>query len=181
MIRNECFRRDWIEAKRNELGVVDAVLLEKCIHALQLLGMLATTGLDFVFKGGTSMILLLKRIRRLSSTLTLPPRFRMPGVWAFFRFSRKIHRLYVLTPMTEASTVCLAANTSSSTICPPSQTVKITLCLMFFRKGISIPSPNDNGSMHRLSRLIKTLTWSCRRLMPFSPTSLPPSHLIRLA
>ena len=85
MIRNECFRRDWIEAKRNELGVVDAVLLEKCIHALQLLGMLATTGLDFVFKGGTSMILLLKRIRRLSIDIDIASAIPDAGNLGFFQ------------------------------------------------------------------------------------------------
>ena len=40
--------------------------MEKCIHALQLLGLLAESGLPFVFKGGTSMVLLLDRLRRLS-------------------------------------------------------------------------------------------------------------------
>ena len=40
--------------------------MEKCIHALQLLGLLAESGLPFVFKGGTSMVLLLDRLRRLT-------------------------------------------------------------------------------------------------------------------
>lgn len=44
----------------------DPGLLEKCIYALQLLGLLADSGMPFVFKGGTSMVLLLEHLRRLS-------------------------------------------------------------------------------------------------------------------
>ncbi len=66
MIHKHCFRREWIDAKRTELAIADSVLLEKCIHALQLLGLLSGSELGFVFKGGTSMILLLERLRRLS-------------------------------------------------------------------------------------------------------------------
>lgn len=66
MIQQHCFSREWMDAKRAELAIADSVLLEKCIHALQLLGQLAGSELEFVFKGGTSMILLLERLRRLS-------------------------------------------------------------------------------------------------------------------
>jgi len=66
MIQQHCFSRGWMDSKRGELAIADSVLLEKCIYALQLLGQLAGSELDFVFKGGTSMILLLERLRRLS-------------------------------------------------------------------------------------------------------------------
>jgi len=66
MIQQHCFDRTWIDARQAELGLRDPGLLEKCIHALQLLGLLAESGLPFVFKGGTSMVLLLERLRRLS-------------------------------------------------------------------------------------------------------------------
>jgi len=66
MIQQRCFDREWIEAQQAELGLREPGLLEKCIHALQLLGLLAESGLPFVFKGGTSMVLLLDRLRRLS-------------------------------------------------------------------------------------------------------------------
>jgi hypothetical protein len=42
------------------------VLLEKTIYAFALLDALAARGLDFIFKGGTSLLLRLPRIRRLS-------------------------------------------------------------------------------------------------------------------
>ncbi len=66
MIADECFSGEWQARKREELGGCDPVLLEKTIHAFTLLDALASRGLDFVFKGGTSLLLRLPRIRRLS-------------------------------------------------------------------------------------------------------------------
>ncbi len=66
MLTPRCLKPDWILGKANELKPVDPLLLEKCIHALALLGHLAESGLDFLFKGGSSMLLLLDPIRRLS-------------------------------------------------------------------------------------------------------------------
>lgn len=66
MIANQCFTKEWITRKREEMGSVDPVLLEKSIHALALLCALSESSLQFVFKGGTSIILLLKEFHRLS-------------------------------------------------------------------------------------------------------------------
>ena len=66
MISPNCFTNDWISAKKDEIGAVDPGILEKSIHALALLDHLAGSGLDFVFKGGTSLLLHLSPIRRLS-------------------------------------------------------------------------------------------------------------------
>lgn len=67
MIQEQCFTKEWIDGKRKHLRVTDPGLLEKCIYALQLLGQLSEKNrVDFVFKGGTSLILLLANIRRLS-------------------------------------------------------------------------------------------------------------------
>jgi hypothetical protein len=66
MISQKCLSKEWIESKRSELKPVDPGLLDKCIHAFVLLCGLADSGLPFVFKGGTSLVLLLKTIRRLS-------------------------------------------------------------------------------------------------------------------
>lgn len=66
MISGECFTSGWQARKREELGGCAPVLLEKTIHAIALLDALAEQGLDFVFKGGTSLLLRLPRIRRLS-------------------------------------------------------------------------------------------------------------------
>lgn len=66
MISEICFTADWLEKKRKELGNVDPVLLERALHAFALLGHLAESGLEFVFKGGTSLLLHVPAIRRLS-------------------------------------------------------------------------------------------------------------------
>ena len=66
MVADQCFTEAWQARKREELGGCDPVLLEKTIHAFVLLDALAVRGLRFVFKGGTSLLLRLPRIRRLS-------------------------------------------------------------------------------------------------------------------
>jgi len=60
-----CFEKKWIidESTSNHLG--DTVL-EKYLHAFELLGRLVEEQLNFVFKGGTSIILRLNHLRRIS-------------------------------------------------------------------------------------------------------------------
>ncbi len=66
MIDGECFTSEYLQAQRGQFGLVDPLLLEKSIHALALLGLLTESGMPFLFKGGTSLLLHLPRIRRLS-------------------------------------------------------------------------------------------------------------------
>ena len=67
MIHQECFSRTWIEQISKELHYNDKNLIEKVIRALSLLEMLIKAGCPLVFKGGTSLMLLLKEnIHRLS-------------------------------------------------------------------------------------------------------------------
>jgi hypothetical protein len=66
MIAEICFTADWLENKRRELRGVDPSLLERALHAFALLGHLAESDLKFVFKGGTSLLLHVQVIRRLS-------------------------------------------------------------------------------------------------------------------
>lgn len=66
MIAEECLQRPWIEAQAERLRVRDKLLLERCIHALDLVARSRHAGLDFVFKGGTSLVLHLRPLRRLS-------------------------------------------------------------------------------------------------------------------
>ncbi len=66
MLTDQCFTKEWVLKKRREMGDVDPALLEKCVHAFALLSVLCESPLPFVFKGGTSMILLLNQFRRLS-------------------------------------------------------------------------------------------------------------------
>lgn len=66
IIQEKCFAKGWFDVQRQTMGRVDPGLLEKCVHALELVGQLVRLGIPFVFKGGTSMVLLLEDIRRLS-------------------------------------------------------------------------------------------------------------------
>jgi hypothetical protein len=66
MIAEICFTADWLDKKRKELRGVDPALLERALHAFALLGHLAESDLKFVFKGGTSLLLHVPVIRRLS-------------------------------------------------------------------------------------------------------------------
>ena len=66
MISRECFERQWVLKQASEIGCRNPVMLEKTIVALQLLGHLAESGLPIQFKGGTSLLLRLNPIRRLS-------------------------------------------------------------------------------------------------------------------
>jgi hypothetical protein len=68
MINPACFEKEWIEnfRKQKEFSRINPPVLEKMIHALYLLQNLKKQGLNFVFKGGTSLILLLENARRFS-------------------------------------------------------------------------------------------------------------------
>ena len=66
MIAEICFTADWLDKKRKKLKGVDPSLLERALHAFALLGHLAESDLKFVFKGGTSLLLHVPVIRRLS-------------------------------------------------------------------------------------------------------------------
>lgn len=68
MIRAECFQKEWIDNFREQklYGKINPPLLEKMIHALSLLQHLQKEGLNFIFKGGTSLILLLENSNRFS-------------------------------------------------------------------------------------------------------------------
>jgi len=68
MIKDWCFTEEWLEQFK-KLKVhkrIDKIILEKMIYALHLLESLKANGLDFVFKGGTSLVLLLKEGNRFS-------------------------------------------------------------------------------------------------------------------
>lgn len=64
-IKKHCFNADWIKTKKEELSG-DPILIEKTIHAFALLGYLIQAETDFVFKGGTSILLHVPQIKRLS-------------------------------------------------------------------------------------------------------------------
>jgi hypothetical protein len=68
MIKKHCFSDEWLEKfkKQKDHRRIDKIILEKMIYALHLVECLKSNGLDFVFKGGTSLVLLLEEENRFS-------------------------------------------------------------------------------------------------------------------
>jgi len=68
MINEKCFTEEWLDSfkKQKEHKRIDKIILEKMIYALHLLEHIKTHELDFVFKGGTSLVLLLDEGNRFS-------------------------------------------------------------------------------------------------------------------
>lgn len=68
MIKANCFTEEWLDQfkKQKDHKRIDKIILEKMIFSLHLLERLKANGLDFVFKGGTSLVLLLDEGNRFS-------------------------------------------------------------------------------------------------------------------
>ncbi len=60
MISRQTYSKEWIESFRKQKAyrTVNPPLFEKMIYALSLLEMLVVSGFDFIFKGGTSLMLM---------------------------------------------------------------------------------------------------------------------------
>jgi len=66
MISHDILNIDWLTTVSESLNRADKILLEKICRALLLLEGLVEANLDFVFKGGTAVMLLLEEPRRFS-------------------------------------------------------------------------------------------------------------------
>jgi predicted nucleotidyltransferase component of viral defense system len=68
MIRKESFTKEWMDNFKvnHQHKRINVTVLEKMIQALYLLEQLKIAGLEFVFKGGTSLVLLLQEGNRFS-------------------------------------------------------------------------------------------------------------------
>ena len=65
MIDINSLSSEWLDEKR-KLYAKDPSIMESMVHALYLLEQLKLSGLDFIFKGGTSLILILDQPKRFS-------------------------------------------------------------------------------------------------------------------
>lgn len=65
MILPESLHIDWIHSNRKKFHA-DPIIIEKVIRALVLLEALRSTNLNFIFKGGTSLMLMIQKPRRFS-------------------------------------------------------------------------------------------------------------------
>ena len=59
MIKKECFSPSWIDALSEKYNYRDKNLIEKVIHAFSLLEMLSSSGCPMVWKGGSSLMVIL--------------------------------------------------------------------------------------------------------------------------
>ncbi len=66
MISTNCLEIKWLNKITREKKIKDKILAEKVIQALFLLESLVSEKLNFVFKGGTALMLLLDNVKRLS-------------------------------------------------------------------------------------------------------------------
>lgn len=68
MIHKTCFTKEWLENVKHQhpQWSINPPLLEKMVYALSLVELLAHHGLNFIFKGGTSLALLLDTPKRFS-------------------------------------------------------------------------------------------------------------------
>lgn len=66
MISEYSYSKDWLNNLRSSNKGIDPSLCEKMIRALGLMEALIVNNLDFVFKGGTSLILLIEKPERFS-------------------------------------------------------------------------------------------------------------------
>lgn len=66
MILPSSFTKEWIEEKRSTYPKSDPTIIEKVIYALALVEQLSLTDFSFVFKGGTSLLLILPEPKRFS-------------------------------------------------------------------------------------------------------------------
>ena len=65
LLKTDCFLEKWLKDKSRDLSG-NPILIEKTLHAFALLGSLVQLEDNFVFKGGTSLLLHIPKIKRLS-------------------------------------------------------------------------------------------------------------------
>jgi hypothetical protein len=66
MIPQDHHTQEWLLEQQERHGMTDPIILEKAVFALTLLDLLARSELDFIFKGGTALLLHLPEPNRLS-------------------------------------------------------------------------------------------------------------------
>lgn len=80
MIHPETHTATWLTELRKKYPGKDPILLEKCVNALCLAEQLKLAGLEFIFKGGTSLVLLFEEIKRLSIDLDIIVETEEPAI-----------------------------------------------------------------------------------------------------
>jgi len=89
VIVDKSFTKEWIQAKRSAYKGADPGLIEKHIYAFELLHCLVKSEKEFVFKGGTSLHLILPDHRRLSTDLDIVGVFALDELSSLIEKSRQ--------------------------------------------------------------------------------------------
>lgn len=86
MIDKISLSTEWLQEKRKQYKR-DPMIMEAMIHALYLLDQLKQVGLDFIFKGGTCLILLMKKPLRFSVDIDIivPPNLQKEKLETFLQ------------------------------------------------------------------------------------------------
>ena len=71
MIKQEACTTEWLDSKVKEYEANSYDLAEKMTYAFTLLAHLKLSGLDFIFKGGTSMVLMIDEFHRFSKDIAI--------------------------------------------------------------------------------------------------------------
>lgn len=71
MIKKEAYSIEWLEAKVKEVDAASYDLAEKMMYAFTLLEHLKIKGLDFIFKGGTALVLMTEEFHRFSKDIDI--------------------------------------------------------------------------------------------------------------
>jgi len=71
MILQETYTKQWIESFRKQFKTADTGIIEKMIMALSLLEELANQKIEFIFKGGTALVLLFEKTLRFSTDIDI--------------------------------------------------------------------------------------------------------------
>lgn len=91
MIDKQSLTSVWFDSRRKIYKKADPSIMERMIYALYLLEQIQLSGLEFVFKGGTSLILLLNNAKRFSIDLDiiLPTGTRQDDIEVFLAKAAK--------------------------------------------------------------------------------------------
>jgi predicted nucleotidyltransferase component of viral defense system len=97
MISKETLQPEWIQKVSAENRKADKILVEKVIRALLLLEGLGESGLPFVFKGGTAVMLLQKNPKRFSIDIDIivPENTDFEALFAKFMEAKSLTRCEV--------------------------------------------------------------------------------------
>lgn len=71
MISENSYTTEWLDARVKEYEANSYDLAEKMVYAITLLEQLRFKGLDFIFKGGTSLVLMLDHFHRFSKDIDI--------------------------------------------------------------------------------------------------------------